>query len=96
MFQHANKRLSALGISGHEVGRDNFLLPFDLYKKLLDAATTIHHSCGVCIIKGLNSSLYSDADNLLMFLAIANFIGDKHGVQDKKGNVISKSHLALF
>ncbi|KIH92036.1 taurine catabolism dioxygenase family protein [Sporothrix brasiliensis 5110] len=79
----------ALQIDGHEICKDNFVPPANIRDALFAASNSLHNATGVCIVKGLNPSLYSDSDNLLLFLGLASFIGDKHGIQDKKGNVIS-------
>ena len=54
------------------------------------AALAVHLGVGVCVIRGLTPSRYSEADNLTIFLGLAHFVGDKHGLQDRKGNVICK------
>ncbi|EFX00167.1 taurine catabolism dioxygenase family protein [Grosmannia clavigera kw1407] len=79
----------ALELAGHEVSKETFPLPNDLSERLSSAAYEVHRGRGLCQIQGLDPTLYSEADNLLVFLAIANYIGDKRGIQDKKGNVIT-------
>ena len=91
--RYTNNQTTALEIDGHEIGRDNFVPPVDLRDRLFGASNGLHNTSGVCIIKGLNPALYSDSDNLLFFLGLANFIGDKHGIQDKKGNVICECRI---
>lgn len=55
---------------------------------LLRGADIIHTGFGVCVLRGLNASLYSAEDNLLLFLGLASYIGDVRGVQNRKGDVI--------
>lgn len=76
-------------IHGQEVCRENFAIPPSLETKMRKAALTIHLGVGVCVVRGLTPSRYSEADNLSVFLGLAHYIGDKHGLQDRKGNVIS-------
>ncbi len=66
------------------------MLPTAIADKLTRAAVNVHCGNGVCVIRGLDPLKYSDADNLLYFLGLGCYIGDKHGVQDKKRNVICK------
>ncbi len=49
----------------------------------------------MCVIRGLDPARYSSEDNLLLFLAVATYFGDKRGEQDRKHNIISKLRLSL-
>jgi hypothetical protein len=49
----------------------------------------VHHGQGFAIVRGLDPDTYSVEDNLNLYLGIASYIGDKRGMQDKKGNMIS-------
>lgn len=46
------------------------------------------------MIRGLDPSRLSPEDNLTVFLALSDFVGDVRGVQNRNGDMISG--LALF
>ena len=41
------------------------------------------------LIRGLNPTRLSPEDNLVVFLALSDYIGDVRGVQNSKGDMIS-------
>jgi hypothetical protein len=80
--------LLGLGLDGDEISSDNFGLPRPVQEILLRGADIVHNEFGVCILRGLDPSLYSAEDNLLLFLGLASYIGDVRGIQNRKGDVI--------
>jgi len=56
---------------------------------LIAAAREVHDGKGFVVLRGLKPSSYTAEDNLLLFLGISNYIGEKRGIQDRKGAVIS-------
>ncbi len=51
----------------------------------------MHVGKGFVIIRGLKPNDLSVEDNMVAFLGIASYVGgDKRGVQDRKGNVLSQ------
>ncbi|KAK3935863.1 hypothetical protein QBC46DRAFT_322591 [Diplogelasinospora grovesii] len=77
-----------LGLDGDAVSRDKFPLP-KLQERLREACLNVHHGQGFAIVRGLDPDTYSVEDNLSLYLGIASYIGDKRGMQDKKGNMIT-------
>ncbi|OIW29432.1 Clavaminate synthase-like protein [Coniochaeta ligniaria NRRL 30616] len=85
---HALPGFKNLGLDGNEANRHNFDLP-TVKDKLEPAAAKVHQECGVVIIRGLDPSRVSPEDNLILFLALSDFIGDVRGVQNRKGDIIT-------
>lgn len=42
-------------------------------------------------MRGLNPDEYSQEDNILVFLGISSYVGEKRGKQDEAGNMLSLS-----
>ncbi|KAH8909178.1 Clavaminate synthase-like protein [Coniochaeta sp. PMI_546] len=85
---HALPRFKKLGLDGDEANRHNFDLP-TVKEKLERAAINVHQGCGVSIIRGLDPAHHSPEDNLTLFLALSDFIGDVKGVQNRNGDMIT-------
>lgn len=83
----------ALGLDGDQVDRDNFPLP-NLASELAQCARIIHEQRGFFVLRGLEGSRYSVEDSTTIYLGIASYIADKRGLQDRKGNVLCKTHLS--
>lgn len=83
----ALKFFKDLGLDGNEVNCRNFPLP-TLGKMLLCYAVDLHHGKGFVNIRGLNPDHYSQEDNILLFLGISSYIGEKRAKQDEDGNML--------
>ncbi|KAI1653974.1 Clavaminate synthase-like protein [Daldinia decipiens] len=81
-----------LELDGDEVTRECFPLP-SLQDRLEKCAFEVHRGCGLCIIRGLNPDNYTIEDNIVLFLAIASYIGDERGLQNAKGDMLWKAHV---
>ena len=78
-----------LGLSGHEINMDSFRLP--LLGTTLEAKTLdLHDGKGFFAIRGIDNGKYSIEDNVLIFLGISSYVGDKRAKQDDNGNIIGK------
>lgn len=77
----------SLGRDGNEVNRHNFPLP-TLGKMLLHYAEDLHHGKGFVNIRGLDPNHYSSEDNILLFLGISSYIGEKRAKQDDDGSML--------
>jgi hypothetical protein len=84
-----------LGFDGDAVGKSNFPLP-TLGPKLEQACHDVHGGTGFAIVRGLDPARHTAEDNLTTFLAVADYIGDVKGVQDRRGSMISERTLQLF
>ncbi len=78
-------------LDGENVSPANFPLPRSLEERLRRAAVELHQGKGLCVIRGLDPAHYRKEDNLLIFLGLANYMGEKRGEQDRKRNVICKA-----
>ncbi|KAI1800440.1 Clavaminate synthase-like protein [Daldinia bambusicola] len=87
-IENGSKHFRGLELDGDEVTPDHFPLPI-LRSKLEECALEVHHGRGLCIIRGLRPERYSIEENIVLFLAIASYIGDKRGIQNSKGEVLS-------
>jgi len=70
------------------VNRDNFPLP-TVGARLDAACHEVHDGKGFATIRGLDPDRYSAEDNLVMYLGLADYIGNIRGVQDRRGTVLS-------
>lgn len=79
-----------------DVSVETFPLP-ELGPRLPILATEIHTGQGFVVIKGLDPSRYTTALNLIMYLGVSSYIGDRRGRQDEFGNMLREcSATALF
>ncbi|KAL7624809.1 hypothetical protein AAE478_004023 [Parahypoxylon ruwenzoriense] len=77
-----------LELDGDEVTRECFPLP-NLQSQLEKCALEVHHGSGLCVIRGLKPDNYTIEDNIILFLALASYIGDQRGLQNFKGDMLS-------
>jgi hypothetical protein len=84
--QHANPK-AALGLDGDLVSRDNFPLP-TLGPRLDEIRRDVHDGKGFGVIRGLDPHKYSIEDLTVMYLGIQSYIANRHGRQDRKGNML--------
>ncbi|KAM0500519.1 hypothetical protein ACHAP8_005058 [Fusarium lateritium] len=77
----------ALGLDGDKVSADNFPLP-NLSRRLRASAETLHLGKGFVVIRGIDGAKYTNEDSVTIFLGVASYIGDKRGLQDRKGNML--------
>jgi len=81
--------LVELEIDGHKVCEANFPLP-NLGSRLKLGASGLYSGPGFLLVHGIHPGRYSNADSVITYLGIASYIGEKRGVQNKKGDVLSK------
>ena len=62
---------------------------------LLRYAEDLHHGKGFVNIRGLDPNHYSSEDNILLFLGISSYIGEKRAKQDDDGSMLSMSLIFL-
>lgn len=75
-------------MNGDEVNKERFPLPA-LCSQLARCAEEVHRGKGISIIRGLRPSRYSAEENTILFLALADYIGDQRGIQNYKGAMLS-------
>lgn len=80
--------MSALELDGSEISMVNFPLP-NLGVKLLKLTWQLHETIGFFVLRGLNPEEYSQDDNILIFLGISSYVGEKRGKQDEAGSMLS-------
>ncbi|KAH9996734.1 Clavaminate synthase-like protein [Xylariaceae sp. FL0662B] len=88
VIEGALKLFRSLGRDGDQVRRECFPLP-SLQSRLDQCAFEVHRGSGMCIIRGLNPEDYSVEDNIILFLGLADYVGDQRGVQSTKGDMLS-------
>ena len=79
----------ALGVDGSEVSRTNFPLP-SLGSKLFALAREVHCGRGFVNVRGLNPGDHSPEDNVIVFLGISSYVGEKRGRQNEDGEMLSQ------
>ena len=82
-------------MDGDEVSKNNFPLP-TFQDRLRQLAIDIHHGQGFGLLRGLDPSRYSVEDLLVVYLGISSYIGDKRGVQNRKGDMLSSFQPSVF
>jgi hypothetical protein len=78
-----------LGLPLEHISQDTFTLP-TLGKKLEALAAELINGVGFFIIRGLDPQRYSNQVNVVIFLGISSYIGEKRGRQDELGNMLRK------
>ena len=85
-------RCPDLELYGSEVNCRTFPLP-NLSEPLHRFALELHEGRGFFAIRGLNPANYCSEDNILIFLGISSYIGERRGKQDTHGHMIGKKYL---
>ncbi|SPJ72177.1 related to TfdA family oxidoreductase [Fusarium torulosum] len=88
--QEANDALQAfkaLELDGDCVSRDNFPLP-TLGPRLDLIRRDVHQGKGFGVIRGLDTKKYSPEDLTVLYLGLQSYIANRHGRQDRKGNML--------
>ncbi|KAK7959376.1 uncharacterized protein PG986_004230 [Apiospora aurea] len=83
----ALERFKGLGIHGDQISRELFPLP-SLESRLDRCALEVHNGTGICVIRGLELK-YSIEDYMTIYLGISSYIGNRRGLQDAKGSMLS-------
>jgi hypothetical protein len=78
-----------LNLRFESISQELFPLP-TLSSKLKDLAKVLTNGVGFFLIRGLDPKQYSSEVNLIMYLGISSYIGDKRGRQDERGNMLRK------
>ncbi|KAK8097067.1 hypothetical protein PG999_013011, partial [Apiospora kogelbergensis] len=87
VVETALDRFKGLGMHGDQVSRELFPLP-GLESRLDRCALEIHNGTGLCVIRGIESR-YSIEDYMIIYLGISSYIGNRRGLQDAKGSMLS-------
>ncbi|CAI4212897.1 unnamed protein product [Parascedosporium putredinis] len=74
-------------LDGGCVRPDNFPLP-SFIERFEKAKDVIHKGAGFFIIRGIDQTKFSVEDSVVVYLGIARHIGDRFGLQDRKGNLL--------
>jgi hypothetical protein len=77
-------------LSGDKINRQTFPLP-SLGAKLELLAREVHSGKGFCNIRGLKPDDYSPEDNVLLYLGVASYFGERRGKQDDDGYMLGKA-----
>jgi hypothetical protein len=83
-----------LNLPFESVSQELFPLP-TLGNKLKTLTKKLTGGVGFFLIRGLDPKQYSSEANLVMYLGVSAYIGDKRGVQDERGNMLRKYIIAL-
>lgn len=95
LAKHASKlcgyltRSSDLELYGSEVNCRTFPLP-TLSERLHRFALELHEGRGFFAIRGLNPANHCSEDNMLIFLGVSSYVGERRGKQDTHGHMIGK------
>ncbi|KAK7994804.1 taurine catabolism dioxygenase TauD [Apiospora arundinis] len=87
VVETALERFKGLGMHGDQVSRELFPLP-GLESRLDRCALEVHNGTGLCVIRGIESR-YSIEDYMIIYLGISSYIGNRRGLQDAKGSMLS-------
>jgi hypothetical protein len=61
-----------------------------LHVKLESLSDDIHNKRGFFVVRGLGSNKYGLEDDLMRFLGLSSYIGDKRAKQDDEGNMLGE------
>jgi hypothetical protein len=75
------------GMKLDKLSKETFLLP-QLGPRLQTLAQEVHNGRGFFVLQGLNSSHYSDWENVVIYVGISSYIGNRPGRQDEYGNML--------
>jgi hypothetical protein len=84
----ALKHFKELNLTENDISPQTFPLTGALEARLRDVTKEIHSGRGFLVLKGLGGHFESE-DGVKIFLALASYIADQRGRQDKHGNVLS-------
>ncbi|XXG96074.1 hypothetical protein Hte_002351 [Hypoxylon texense] len=73
------------------VNTDTFPLP-TLGPKLDKVSKELHDGVGFAVLRGLNPKMYSQLDNILLYLGITSYIAETRGCQDYDGRMIGEDN----
>ena len=76
------------------MSRELFPLP-TLGDKLKTLAKELTSGVGFFLIRGLDPQLYSNETNIVLYLGISAYIGEKRGRQDERGNMLRASLMEM-
>ncbi|KYK57681.1 TfdA family Taurine catabolism dioxygenase TauD [Drechmeria coniospora] len=79
--------MPALGLDGDLISPQNFPLP-SLGPRLKQLRVELHEGKGFGLIRGLDAQKYSVEDLTMLHLGVQSYIANRHGRQDKKGNML--------
>jgi hypothetical protein len=79
-----------LGIPLQEISRTTFPLP-TLGDKLKALAKELTSGVGFFHIRGLDPTKYPNGTNVVLYLGISTYIGERRGRQDELGNMLRAS-----
>ncbi|KAF4975294.1 hypothetical protein FZEAL_7892 [Fusarium zealandicum] len=85
--ENALRDFKALGLDGDLISRDNFPLP-TLGPRLDKIRRDLHDGKGFGVIRGLDPQKHSTEDLSMLYLGIQSYIANRHGRQDRKGNML--------
>jgi hypothetical protein len=80
-----------------DVRKETFPLP-TLGPILDELSNELHHGKGFFVIRGIDPQEFSREDNVILYLGISSYIGEKRGRQgrlSKDGHMIGKFHIIL-
>jgi hypothetical protein len=61
-----------------------------LGSKLKTLAKTLVDGVGFLLIRGLDPKQLSNEANIVMYLGVSSYLGEKRGIQDELGNMLRK------
>ena len=86
----ATDEVLRIGIDFEYIQKSNFRLP-NLSTILEAKSKKVHSENSVIVIKGLDPRVYCREDNVILYLGIASYFGDKRGRQSPDGNKLGES-----
>ncbi|KAF3917104.1 hypothetical protein ABW20_dc0104721 [Dactylellina cionopaga] len=87
-IEAALRYFEELELDGRDVSVENFPLP-TLGAKLKAFAEELHRGRGFFVLSGLDPKKYTPENNALIFLGLSSYIGEKRGMQNTGGDMIT-------
>jgi hypothetical protein len=79
--------IKGLGLDGHEISIANFVLP-TLGQALRQGGVDVYSGRGFATVRGIDFDRYACEDQILIFLGISSYFGEKRAKQDDQGNML--------
>ncbi|PMD57402.1 Clavaminate synthase-like protein [Hyaloscypha bicolor E] len=86
-LEQACRNFEGLNLPFERVSQESFPLP-TLGSKLKALAKGLVNGVGFLLIRGLDPKQFSNEANLVMYLGVSAYIGEKRGCQDELGNML--------
>lgn len=87
-LNEALRGLEGANIDYPDISADNFVLPEALHKRFRDISDRLYKGRGVVVLKGIDSSRYTEAQNVKLYAGVTAHIAPQRGWLDWDGEKV--------